>query len=140
MLFAEAEIDPANKELSTMISTPEALSAAFEASINSGDLDAVLDLFTQDTAMRTPDGALVSGAALRGYTAGTVAGRAELSNEPPLVLPVGDLALIVEDWTLKVTVPTGERITAAGTTANIAGRGADGGWRYLLLNPGGTAH
>jgi ketosteroid isomerase-like protein len=122
-----------------VIPTPEALSAAFEAHINSGDLDAVLDLFAEDSAMRAPDGALLSGAALREYTAGTIAGRAELSNEPPLVLRTGDVALIVESWTLKVSVPTGERITAAGTTANIARLGTDGGWRYQLLNPTGTA-
>ena len=40
---------------------------------------------------------------------------------------------------MEIDGPDGRRIAPTGTTANIARQEADGGWRFALLNPLGTA-
>jgi uncharacterized protein (TIGR02246 family) len=125
----------------TSSTDPHALTAAFTAALNAGDLDAILACFAPDATMRTPQGAVISGAeALRAEFAATVAAGAHLTNAPRLALPAGDGArLLVVDWTLAITAPDGTRATLTGTTANVARRSPDGGWRYTLLNPLGTS-
>jgi ketosteroid isomerase-like protein len=44
----------------------------------------------------------------------------------------GDIALLIVDWSI-----TG--IALGGTAADVARRGADGEWRYVIDNPFGTA-
>src|SRR3954471_21267475 len=48
------------------------------------------------------------------------------------VYVAGDIALLVVDWAIR---PIGVH----GTAADVVRRGADGGWRYLIDNPYGTA-
>lgn len=42
------------------------------------------------------------------------------------------------DWTIQGTAADGQTVSLAGTTADVARRGADG-WRFVLDNPFGTA-
>jgi ketosteroid isomerase-like protein len=125
--------------MSTPITNPAQLPPAFEKAMNSGSLEDVMSLFAPGTVMRTVTGETVTGQALRDYTAGSIAGNAQLSNGPSRVVAGDDIALISEGWTLEVTAPDGNRLKATGTTANVARRGQDGTWRMAILNPLGTA-
>jgi uncharacterized protein (TIGR02246 family) len=125
--------------MSTPITDPAQLPPAFEKAMNSGNLDEVMSLFAPGAVMRTVTGETVTGQALRDYTAGSIAGNAQLSNGPSRVVAGSDTALISEEWTLEVTTPDGNRQKATGTTANVARRGQDGTWRMAILNPLGTA-
>jgi ketosteroid isomerase-like protein len=125
--------------MTEIISEPSQLPAAFEKAINSGDLDAAMAVFASDAIMRTPQGEILTGQALREYNAGTIAGNGRLTNAPSRIVAAADTALISEEWTLEVTTPDGSRIKAEGTTANVARRGVDGGWRMVIFNPLGTA-
>jgi ketosteroid isomerase-like protein len=125
--------------MSTPITDPAQLPAAFEKAMNSGKLDDVLELLAPGAVMRTVTGETVTGQALRDYSAGSIAGNAQLSNGPSRVVAGEDIAFISEGWTLEVTTPDGNRKKAAGTTTNVARRGQDGTWRYAILNPLGTA-
>ncbi|MFC1403564.1 MULTISPECIES: nuclear transport factor 2 family protein [Streptacidiphilus] len=125
--------------MSTPITDPAQLPPAFEKAMNSGDLNAVLSLLAPGAVMRTVTGESVTGQALRDYTAGSIAGNAQLSNGPSRVVAGDDIAFITEEWTMEVTTPDGNRKKATGTTANVARRGQDGGWRMAVLNPLGTA-
>ena len=51
----------------------------------------------------------------------------------------GDIALLVYDWTIKGTAADGNDVDLAGTTADVARRGDDNNWRFVLDNPFGTA-
>jgi ketosteroid isomerase-like protein len=125
--------------MSTPITNPAQLPPAFEKAMNSGSLEDVMSLFAPGAVMRTVTGETVTGQAPRDYTAGSIAGNAQLSNGPSRVVAGDDIALISEGWTLEVTAPDGNRLKATGTTANVARRGQDGTWRMAILNPLGTA-
>ncbi|OLF11324.1 YybH family protein [Actinophytocola xanthii] len=51
----------------------------------------------------------------------------------------GDLALLVVDWSVDGRAPDGSQVELTGTAADVARRGADGRWRYVIDNPAGTA-
>ncbi|MEU4540256.1 hypothetical protein AB0G15_35995 [Streptosporangium sp. NPDC023825] len=50
-----------------------------------------------------------------------------------------DIALTIVDWTIHGTAPDGTEAHFEGTAADVARRGPDGLWRYLIDNPFGTA-
>jgi ketosteroid isomerase-like protein len=120
--------------------SPSQLSKQFAAAINTGDLDAAASLVDTDAVMRTPYGEILTGGdAIRENLANQIAGNAQLDNDEPLILAAGeDLALMIGDWRFEITAPTGDRVSATGTTANVAGHDGDGNWRWLVLNPTGT--
>ena len=74
---------------------------------------------------------------------------AELERDLSLGLPLeakarhvfvnGDIAQIVVDWSIDGTGPDGEHVHVEGTASDVARRGADGRWRYLIDNRLGTA-
>ena len=74
---------------------------------------------------------------------------AELERDLRLGLPLeakarhvfvnGDIAEIVVDWSIDGTGPNGKHVHVAGTASDVARRGADGRWRYLIANRLGTA-
>ncbi|MEU7873780.1 DUF4440 domain-containing protein [Dactylosporangium sp. NPDC049140] len=74
---------------------------------------------------------------------------AELEQDLSLGLPLkakarhvfvaGDIAEIVVDWAIDGTGSDGRHLHVAGTASDVARRGADGRWRYLIDNRLGTA-
>ena len=74
---------------------------------------------------------------------------AELERDLSLGLPLGakarhvfvagDIAQIVVDWSIDGTNPDGEHVHLEGSASDIAHRGADGLWRYVIDNALGTA-
>ncbi|MFF4160877.1 YybH family protein [Streptomyces sp. NPDC001678] len=123
-----------------VVTDPATLPILFQDALNAGDVDGVLALFAPGAGMRTVAGEHIAGAeALRAEIGGTVAARGRLTNVKRHTLIGAETALLVTDWTLEIDGPDGERIAPTGTTANIARRDADGGWRFTLLNPLGIA-
>lgn len=55
------------------------------------------------------------------------------------VFVAGDTAQIVLDWSIDGKGPSGEHIHIEGTACDIARRGVDGFWRYIIDNNQGTA-
>ena len=126
--------------MSPLISDPTELPVLFQDALNAGDVDGVLALFAPGAGMRTVAGEHIAGAeALRAEIGGTVAARGRLTNVQRYTVVGAETALLVTDWTLEIDGPDGERIAPTGTTANVARRGTDGGWRFAVLNPLGTA-
>ncbi|MFI9274271.1 YybH family protein [Kitasatospora sp. NPDC052896] len=118
---------------------PALLPVAFQEAMNSHDADRVLALYTADATMRTVTGEVITGAAaLRHEVEQTLAAEPRIANTIRHVLVGGGTALVVVDWELRLTAPDGSRITATGTTANVARRDPDGTWRFTVLNPTGT--
>lgn len=50
-----------------------------------------------------------------------------------------DIALLVVDWSLRGTAAQGFPIDLSGTATDVARRGLDGHWRYVIDNPFGIA-
>ncbi|WP_194923269.1 YybH family protein [Catenulispora pinisilvae] len=126
--------------MSTGITDPAKLPILFQDTLNAGAIEDVLALFAPGAGMRTVAGEIISGDdALRAEISGTVAAGGRLTNVQRHTLLGADTALLVTDWTMEIDGPGGERVTATGTTANIARRDADGDWRFTMLNPLGTS-
>jgi ketosteroid isomerase-like protein len=51
------------------------------------------------------------------------------------VLTSSDIALVLLDWTLNVTLPDGEEHEERGIATQVMEKGRDGGWRLLISNP-----
>ncbi|MGW7439121.1 YybH family protein [Streptomyces sp. NPDC054849] len=51
----------------------------------------------------------------------------------------GDIALLIVDWSIEGTGPDGAAVRLAGTATDVARRGPDGLWRYVVDNPFGTS-
>ena len=118
--------------------TPEQIHRLFEEAFNAGDLDALMELYQPDAALIAQPGSVAYGseqarAALQGFLA--LKGRITLDTK--LVVTVGDLAYLANRWSLTGTDPDGNPVVLGATTAEVARRQADGGWRYVIDNAWG---
>jgi pimeloyl-ACP methyl ester carboxylesterase/ketosteroid isomerase-like protein len=124
---------------SVVCSSPEQVPAAFDAALNAGDLDALLGMFCNRATMRMTNGEVVqeSPADLRMGLAHLLALRPHIRTDVRRVLTSGDLALVLLDWTLNVTLPDGREHEECGTATQVMEKGRDGGWRLRIANPPG---
>jgi uncharacterized protein (TIGR02246 family) len=118
--------------------TPEQIHRLFEDSFNAGDLDSLMELYEPDAALIAQPGSIAHGseearAALQGFLA--LKGRITLDTK--LVVTVGDLAYLVNTWSLSGTGPDGNPVVLGATTAEVARRQTDGSWRYVIDNAWG---
>jgi uncharacterized protein (TIGR02246 family) len=126
--------------MSPVVTDPTRLPILFQDALNAGDVDGVLALFAPGASMRTTAGEHITGSeALRAEINGTVAAHGRLANVQRHTLIGAETVLLVTDWTMEIDTSSGERVAPTGTTANIARRDPDGGWRFTVLNPLGTA-
>ena len=118
---------------------PEAMAATLVERFNSGKVSAMETLY-EGAVLIADDGRTVTDRA-------EIA--AELEHDLRLGLPLaakarhvfvaGDIAEIVLDWSIDGTGPDGEHVHLGGSASDVARRGADGRWRYLIDNRLGTA-
>nr|WP_232064269.1 alpha/beta fold hydrolase [Paraburkholderia dioscoreae] len=122
---------------SAVCNSPEQIPVAFDAALNAGDLDALLGTFSNLATMRMTNGEVVqeSPAGLRVGLAQLLALRPHIRNEVRRVLTSGDIALVLLDWTLNVTLPDGHEHEERGTATQVMEKGRDGGWRLRISNP-----
>lgn len=57
---------------------------------------------------------------------------------PRHVYVADDIALLIVDWTIEGTDPSGTPVNVHATATDVARRGGDGRWRYVIDNPYGT--
>jgi ketosteroid isomerase-like protein len=114
---------------------PADLHRRVQDAFNAGDVDALVSLYEDDAGMATPDGTYVRGLdAIRGQWAGFVALGGTIIMVTRHCAEVGDVALLRNDWHFVA----GE-LEFSSRTAEVARRGADGTWRYVIDNPYGAA-
>lgn len=130
--------DTAGRPEVSLPSDPAELPAIFARAFNAGDLAAVDLLFEPDAVRVLTPGIVVTGDGRRGATSGFF----ELGI--PMVLTLrhayvcGDLALLIGDYLIDGVKADGEHVHFDGTATDVARRGADGYWRYVIDNPPGT--
>ncbi|HKY25464.1 MAG TPA: nuclear transport factor 2 family protein [Gaiella sp.] len=121
-------------------STPEQVLAAIVEGINSGDLDGLMPLYESEAAFATEPGSLAHGASgVREALGGFISMNGTLDLEVTRVLEVDDLALVTGVWSFDGTGPDGEPVRLEASNADVLRRQADGGWRFVIDNPWGTA-
>ncbi len=115
--------------------SPEQLHRLFEEAFNAGDLDALLALYEPDAALIPEPGVVVYGVdqigpALKGFL--DVGGKMKLDTKKVVI--VGDLAYLMNRWSLTATNDDGSPLEMGAVTAEVARRQADGSWLYVIDN------
>ncbi|RFU43144.1 DUF4440 domain-containing protein [Actinomadura logoneensis] len=118
---------------------PEDVPSVFAERFNSGDLEALAEVYEDGAAFVPTPGTALTGEAALAANADFVGLGLPIAVEPRHVYATDDLALLVVDWVIDGVGPDGVRTHIEGTATDVARRGADGRWRYIIDNPFGTA-
>ena len=117
------------------MSGAEALHAAVEEAFNRGDVDALVALYDEDACMVNDDGSVARGLdAIRATWEGFLSVGGTIKMTTRYCVETGDIALLSNAWQF-----AGESMSFDSASAEIARRGSDGRWRYLVDNPTGGA-
>lgn len=118
--------------------SPETLSTAFAAAINSGDVEAALDLWIEDAAILRPDGQAVRGREAIGPALhALVDNGASVKVEVSELFTAGDIALATGTLTLSGAGADGAPYTQTSQSVVVYSRGQDGRWRVAIDAPWG---
>ena len=110
----------------------EDVPAAFAERFNSGDPGAVHELYEESAAFVPESGEAVHGLVDIAEENGPfLAIGLPISVRPRHVHVSGDIALLVVDWEIEGVV--------SSTATDVARRGTDGYWRYVIDSPVGAA-
>lgn len=112
--------------------------AVFASAFNSGDPDLVERVYEEDGILVLDPAAPLTGAARREGNARFMSLGVPISVRPRHVHQAGDLAFLIVDWEVRGTGPDGREVDIRGTATDVARRGADGLWRYVIDNPFGV--
>ncbi|MGK5638855.1 YybH family protein [Streptomyces sp. URMC 126] len=114
------------------------LPRVFAAAFNARDAALVDALFEPEALHVRRPGEAVAGARRRAALPEVVRRRIPISVTLRQVYEVGDTALLINDFVHDGVGPDGVRVRVEGTATDVARRGPDGRWRYLISNPSGT--
>lgn len=109
----------------------------FAAAFNSGSPEAVAAVYEERAVLVPRPGEPVTGAGLASATAEFLALGLPIAVRPRHVYVADDIALLIVDWVIEGS--DGSPVRIEGTATDVARRGADGLWRYLIDNPFGVA-
>ncbi|MFJ8976190.1 YybH family protein [Streptomyces sp. NPDC102282] len=104
--------------------------AAFAERFNDGDARAVQELYEAEAAFVPESGVAVHGTGdIARQNAPFLGLGLPISVRPRHVHVADDIALLIVDWEIEGTV--------SGTATDVARRGVDGYWRYVIDSPFG---
>ena len=119
---------------------PEGVIPSLIERFNSGKISAMMALHDPESVFVENDGSTITDRA-------ELAARLERDLQLGLqlganvrhVFVAGDIAQIVVDWWIEGKASNGEQVQLKGSACDIARRGSDGFWRYIIDNNQGTA-
>jgi len=110
---------------------PQDLHRRVEEAFNRSDVDALVALYEPDARMVRDDGTAAVGLeAVREIWAGFVGLGGRIAMTTRTVVEAGDIALLSNAYAF-----TADGMKFGAVTAEVARRGPDGTWRYLIDNP-----
>ena len=109
----------------------KAIHPAVETGYNDQDLDGLMRLYAPNATMILLDGAAATGLdAIREQWSGLLELGGQLILRTRYAIEAGDLAILSNEWTLRV----GDQ-TMSAMTAEVAARQPEGGWLYVIDHP-----
>ena len=110
----------------------------FKAAFDSGDPDLLARVYAPDAVFVTADGTPVTGERLRAANAEFQGLGLPIEVDVRRVVEFGDdLALLIVDWAVRGETADGP-VDVRATATDVARRGSDGCWRYVLDCPFGV--
>lgn len=122
-----------------LAASPEQQPHVFAAAFNTGDPDAIEHVYDPAGVFVSSPGVPTTGSDRRDANARMASLGLPIEVKPRHVYVADDIALLIVDWTIAGTAPDGEEVDIRGTATDVARRGEDGTWRYVIDNPWGTA-
>jgi ketosteroid isomerase-like protein len=117
---------------------PEDVPAVFAERFNGGDLRGVSAVYEAGAVFVPEPGTAVTGEDLERANGEFVGLGLPITVRPRHVYSADDIALLIVDWVIDGTDPDGGHVHIEGTATDVARRGADGHWRYVIDNPFGV--
>lgn len=137
-MTAETSIEGAGK--TSDLSTPERTMASFVAHVHSGDLEALMTLYEPDAVSHASSGGVLTGTdEIRGGLAQLLALKPTMNVQVLEALSSGDVALVVNEWSMTGTTPDGSEVADSGRSADVLRRRPDGRWLVLIDHPGAAS-
>lgn len=124
---------------SSLTDDPARHPAVFAAAFNSGDPAAVEAVYEDPGVLVPEPGRPVVGADRAAANARFQGLGLPVDVRPRHVYVADDIALLIVDWSIRGRGPDGSDVDICGTATDVARRGVDGKWRYVIDNPFGTA-
>jgi len=123
-----------------MSTTPAQVITDFAAALHDGRVDDAVALYEPDAAFIPQPGAepLHGLDQIRAALAGFAALRPTLTPDIRKVVQTGDIATVLNSWTLDGTAPDGSALRLSGTSADVMRRRPDGTWALLIDDPWGA--
>ena len=123
-----------------MSTTPAQVITDFAAALHDGRVDDAVALYEPDAAFIPQPGAepLHGLEQIRAALAGFAALRPTLTPDIRKVVEAGDIATVLNSWTLEGTAPDGNPLRLSGTSADVLRRRPDGSWGLLIDDPWGA--
>jgi ketosteroid isomerase-like protein len=123
----------------TLPTEPGGIPAALLERFNSGDVNAMMGLYDQGAVFVTNSGRNVTDPdEIRRELDAFLALGLPMKAHARHMIVWNDIALFLLDWELEGPGPDGRPVHLRGSATDIARRGADGRWRYIVDNPYGT--
>jgi len=118
---------------------PEDIIPSLAARFHSGEVSEQMDLYAPEAVFIAPDGRTVTDhAEITAIIGHDIKLGLPLTTNVRHVFVAGDTCQIVVDWSIEGKGPDGQEVRLGGSACDIARRGADGFWRYLIDNNQGT--
>ncbi len=118
---------------------PNQLPHAFAHAFNSSDAAAVEQMYEPDGVFIPAPGEPVTGIARAAANQRFLDLGLPIEVHPRHVYVTGVIALLIPDWTIDGKDDQGQQVHIDGTASDVARRGLDGCWRFIIDNPFGTA-
>ncbi len=118
--------------------SPEQLDRLFSEALNAGDLDALMNLYEPQAALRPQPGQVVQGTnAVREALGAFIGMKPTISLNAKTLAQADDIALTSAKWELKGTAPDGNPVQMSGQSVEVSRRQADGTWLFVIDTPWG---
>ena len=117
---------------------PEDVPMVFADRFNSGDPAAVAEVYESGAVFVAEPGTALTGTQAHAANARFVGLGLPITVRPRHVYTTGDIALLIVDWVIEGTDRDGRPVRIADTATDVARRGPDGRWRYVIDNPFGV--
>ncbi|NBE50888.1 YybH family protein [Streptomyces boluensis] len=139
MSIDSSHIGPGHGPTVSLSTSPGQHPAVFAGAFNSGSPEALARVYADGAVLVPRPGEAVTGAALRDANAAFQGLGLPIEVRPRHTYVADDIALLIVDWVIEGTAPDGAPVHIEGTATDVARRGPDGNWRYLIDNPFGTS-